>query len=165
MKKNIFILISSLSLVLSSCGSLSRISRETITAPIIYSTRDDISITDDLTAIGSVKSTSFLFIDFYRWDENKRQLKIGPLRFLDRDYNEGVFIGQQNYGSTFDEKIATYNFINENPNLDYVTYVRYKKDLKRSPFYWKRLNIGVQESETTIIAKGVILKNKVEPTK
>lgn len=165
MKKTIISSAISLVLLLTSCGTLSRISRETISAPIVYSTRDDISVTNDIEAKGKVETISVLFIDFYKWEEDKRQLKVGPFRFLDKNYNEGVFSGYNGLNSTFDEKIATYNFISENPDLDYVTNVRYKKDYIRKPFYWKVLNIGKREVETTIIAKGIILKNKVEPEK
>jgi hypothetical protein len=136
-------------------------SREQVSAPVIYSTRDDISITDDLSASGKVKNVSVLFVDFYRWNENKRQLKIGPFRFLDRNYEEGVFNGSVGLTSEFDEKIALYNFITKNSDLDYVTNVRFKKSIQRDPFYWKFLNIGVRTSETTIVAKGVKLKNKI----
>ena len=160
MKKNLFYLLI-LILTTTSCGSVVRVNREQVSAPIIYATRDDISITDDLTATGKVKSVSVLFVDFYRWNEDKRQLKIGPFRFLDRNYEEGVFNGAAGLSREFDEKIALYNFINEYNNLDYVTNVRYKKSFERKPFYWKALNIGVKTSETTIIAKGVILKNKI----
>jgi hypothetical protein len=159
MKKILYI--SAFTFLLSSCGSLTRISREEVETPLIYSTREDISITDDLTASGKVRNFSILFIDFYRWNDSKRQLKIGPFRFLDREYEEGTFNGYNGLGSTFDERIAVYNFINENSKIDYVTNIRYKKLSSRKPFYLRLLNIGVREMETTIIAKGVILKNKV----
>ena len=71
--------------VLASCGSVTRINRQEVQAPIIYSTRDDISVTDDITAIGKVRTVSVFLVDFYKWNETKRQLKIGPFRFLDRD--------------------------------------------------------------------------------
>lgn len=161
MVKNIY-LIALLALMFSSCGSLTRMSREKVDAPIIYSTRDDISVTDDLEAVGRVKTVSVLFVDFYKWDEDKRQLKIGPFRFLDRDYTEGEFIGYNGLNSTFDERLATYNFISENPEIDYVTNIRFKKQYVRKPFYWRALNIGARETETTIIGKGVILKNKTK---
>lgn len=161
MVKNIY-LIALLALMFSSCGSLTRMSREKVDAPIIYSTRDDISVTDDLEAVGKVKTVSVLFVDFYKWDEDKRQLKIGPFRFLDRDYTEGEFIGYDGLKSTFDERLATYNFISENPEIDYVTNIRFKKQYVRKPFYWRALNIGARETETTIIGKGVILKNKTK---
>lgn len=160
MKKNLFYLLI-LILTTTSCGSVVRVNREQVSAPIIYATRDDISITDDLMATGKVKSVSVLFVNFYRWNEDKRQLKIGPFRFLDRNYEEGVFNGVNGLSTEFDEKIALYNFINEHNNIDFVTNVRYKKSFERKPFYWKTLNIGVKTSETTIIAKGVILKNKI----
>lgn len=60
----------------------------------------------------------------------------------------------------FDEQIATYNFIKNNSSVDYVTNVRYHKVYSNHP-YLKLLNIGKREMETTIIAKGIILKNKV----
>lgn len=161
MMKNIY-LITLLTLILSSCGSLTRMSREKVDAPIIYSTRDDISVTDDLESKGNVKTVSVLFINFYKWNEDKRQLKIGPFRFLDRDYTEGEFIGYNGLKSTFDERLATYNFISENPEIDYVTNIRFKKKYVRKPFYWRALNIGARETETTIIGKGVILKNKTK---
>jgi hypothetical protein len=151
--------------VLASCGSVTRINRQEVQAPILYSTRDDISVTEDLTASGKVKTVSVLFVDFYRWNNSKRQLKIGPFRFLDRDYEEGVFNGYYGFSNDFDEKIAAYNFISQNSNLDYITNVRFKKAFNRKPFYWRLLNIGVRESETTVIAKGVILKNKVPAKK
>lgn len=160
MKKKLFYLII-LILTTASCGSVVRVNREQVSSPIIYATRDDISITDDLTATGKVKTVSVLFVNFYKWNEDKRQLKIGPFRFLDRNYEEGVFNGASSLSKEFDEKIALYNFINQYNDLDYVTNVRYKKSFERKPFYWKALNIGARTSETTIIAKGVILKNKV----
>jgi hypothetical protein len=147
--------------ILASCGSVTRINRQEVQAPIIYSTRDDISITDDISANGKVKTVSFLFVDFYKWNNSKRQLKVGPFRFLDREYQEGVFNGYYGFSNDFDEKLAAYNFITENSSLDYITNVRFKKTFSRKPFYFRLLNIGVRESETTIIAKGVIIKNKV----
>lgn len=147
--------------VLASCGSVTRINRQEVQAPIIYSTRDDISVTDDITAIGKVRTVSVFFVDFYKWNETKRQLKIGPFRFLDRDYEEGIFNGYYGFSNDFDEKIAAYNFITKNSEIDYITNVRFKKMFSRKPFYFSFLNIGVRESETTIIAKGIILKNKV----
>lgn len=159
MKKLLYL--SLLTISLSSCGSLTRISREEVETPVIYSTRDDISITDDLTSTGKVKNLSIFFIDFFRWNDSKRQLKIGPFRFLDREYEEGSFNGYNGLGSTFDERIAVYNFINENSKIDYVTNIRYKKTYSRKPFYFRWLNLGVREMETTVIAKGVIIKNKV----
>lgn len=161
--KKLFLLpvLFALSIFVTSCGSLTRVSREEVETPIIYSTREDISISDDITAKGKVRNVSVLFIDFYRWNESKRQLKIGPFRFLDREYEEGTFNGYNELGNTFDEKIAVYNFINQNSKLDYVTNIRYKKTYTRKPFYLRLLNIGVREMETTIIAKGVTLKNKV----
>jgi hypothetical protein len=154
-------LLSLLAIVLASCGSVTRIQREEVDTPLIYSTREDISITEDITAVGTVKNVSILFIEFYRWNETKKQLKIGPFRFFDRDYEEGYFNTISPIGKTFDEKIAVYNFIDQNSNLDYVTNVRYKKKFSRKPFYWRLVNIGAREMETTVIAKGVILKNKV----
>jgi hypothetical protein len=102
-----------------------------------------------------------LFIDLYKWNDSKRQLKVGPCRFFDRNYEMGYFTGSEGLFNEFDEKLAVYNFISENQSLDYVTNIRYKKSYSRKPFYWRYLNIGVRESETTIIAKGVILKNKI----
>ncbi len=154
-------LLSLLAIVLASCGSVTRIQREEVETPLIYSTREDISITEDITAVGKVKNVSILFIEFYRWNETKKQLKIGPFRFFDRDYEEGYFNTISPIGKTFDEKIAVYNFIDQNSKLDYVTNVRYKKKFSRKPFYWRLVNIGAREMETTVIAKGVILKNKV----
>ena len=75
MKKKLFYLII-LILTTASCGSVVRVNREQVSAPIIYATRDDISITDDLTSTGKVKTVSVLFVNFYRWNEDKRQLKI-----------------------------------------------------------------------------------------
>jgi hypothetical protein len=72
-----------------------------------------------------------------------------------------VFNGYYGFSNDFDEKLAAYNFITENSSLDYITNVRFKKTFSRKPFYFRLLNIGVRESETTIIAKGVIIKNKV----
>jgi len=120
-------LLSLLAIVLASCGSVTRIQREEVETPLIYSTREDISITEDITAVGKVKNVSILFIEFYRWNETKKQLKIGPFRFFDRDYEEGYFNTISPIGKTFDEKIAVYNFIDQNSKLDYVTNVRYKK--------------------------------------
>jgi hypothetical protein len=159
MKKLFFLSI--LTLTLASCGTVTRVNREEINAPVIYSTREDISITDDLTASGKVKNISVLFIEFYKWNDSKKQLKIGPFRFFDREYEEGAFTGYSGLNSTFDERIAVYNFIDQNSNLDYVTNIRYKKIYSRKPFYFRLLNFGVRELETTVIAKGVILKNKV----
>jgi hypothetical protein len=165
MKKLQIIAFFGIAVAISSCGSVTRVSRESVSAPIIYSTRDDISITDDISSTGKVKDVSVLFIDFYRWGDSKKQLKIGPFRFFDRNYEEGVFSGYAGLYKDFDEKIAVYNFISQNQSLDYVTNIRYKKTYTRKPFYWKALNIGVRETQTTIIAKGVILKNKIPAKK
>ena len=45
----------------SSCSSITRVNRESVVAPIIYSTRDDISITDDITSTGKVKTICFVY--------------------------------------------------------------------------------------------------------
>ena len=112
MKKKLFYLII-LILTTASCGSVVRVNREQVSAPIIYATRDDISITDDLTSTGKVKTVSVLFVNFYRWNEDKRQLKIGPFRFLDRNYEEGVFniykTNRVNGKWTLPQKVTVFN--------------------------------------------------------
>jgi hypothetical protein len=136
---------------------VTRFSREEVNPPLIFVGREDFEITEDLTASANVAVTSFLFINSIKFD-NKKQLRIGPFVFGDREYNIGSFEGFPK-AKDFDEQIATYNFINENKNIDYVTNIKFKKSYTHHP-YIKGLNIGKREMETVIIAKGVILKNK-----
>lgn len=159
MKKNqLLLILGFLLFVTSSCVSVSRYSREEVTPPMIFVDRENYQVTDDITASASVKVVSFLFINSIRFDD-KKQLRVGPLVFGDRDYMFGTF---DNYSKPkdFDEQIATYNFIKNNSSIDYVTNVRYHKVYTHHP-YLKLLNIGKREMQTTIIAKGIILKNKV----
>jgi hypothetical protein len=125
--------------------------------PLIFVGREDFEITEDLTASAKVSISSFLFINSIKFD-GKKQLRIGPFIFGNRVYNIGNFDGFTK-AKEFDEQIATFNFINQNNNIDYVTNVKFKKSYTHHP-YVKFLNIGKREMETIIIAKGIILKNK-----
>jgi|LauGreDrversion4_2_1035121.scaffolds.fasta_scaffold131248_3 hypothetical protein len=158
MKSKKILLVLLIAVLSSSCVSVSRYSREEVTPPMVFVERDNYQVTEDLTATAKVQVTSFLFINSIKFDD-KKQLRIGPLVFGDRDYMYGTF---DNYSAPkdFDEQIATYNFIKNNSAVDYVTNVRYHKVYSNHP-YLKLLNIGKREMETTIIAKGIILKNKV----
>jgi hypothetical protein len=142
---------------LQSCVSVTRYSREEVNPPLIFVGREDFEITEDLTASANVKISSFLFINSMKYDD-KKQLRVGPFIFGDRDYNMGSFDGYPK-PKEFDEQIATFNFISQNNNIDYVTNIKFKKSYSHHP-YIKGLNIGKREMETTIIAKGIILKNK-----
>lgn len=155
--KNKFLLLILGTLSLHSCVSVTRYSREKVDPPLIFVGREDFEITEDLTASAKVSISSFLFINSIKFD-GKKQLRIGPFIFGNREYNIGNFDGFTK-AKEFDEQIATFNFINQNNNIDYVTNVKFKKSYTHHP-YVKFLNIGKREMETIIIAKGIILKNK-----
>jgi hypothetical protein len=155
--KNKLLLYTFLILSLSSCISITRQSREEVRPPLIYVQRGDYEITEDLTASADVTIKSFGFIETIIYD-NKKQTRIGPFVFGDRDYNIGSFEGYKK-PKELDEQIAMFNFINEHNNIDYVTNIKFKKTYTHHP-YIGLFNIGKREMKTTIIAKGIILKNK-----
>lgn len=160
MKKILFIAITS-TLFLSSCASVTRMTREEINAPVVFMQRGDYELTDDLTASATVKIKSFVILDVIRWNDKKQIKFMWPFnfRFGSRDYYEGAF-NNYYYPKEFDEKVAIYNFNEKYNNLDYVTNVRFKRYFGKKPYYIKWLNLGTRENTTEIYAKGIILKNK-----
>jgi hypothetical protein len=142
---------------LSSCASVTRMTREEISAPVVFMQRGDYELTDDLVASAEVKIKSWIILDIIRWND-KKQIKIFGLRFGSRDYYEGSFSNFY-YPKEFDEKVAIYNFNEKYKDLDYVTNVRFKRYFGKDPYYIKWLHLGTRINTTEIYAKGIKLKN------
>jgi hypothetical protein len=142
--------------IVSACGSVTKISNENLNPPLLFVKRTEFKVTDDLTATAKVKSTHCVFFTKFEYD-NKKQIRFLGLVFGDKDYMEGNFLNYYGSLSSFDEKLAVYNFIEKNNEIDYVTNIRFKKSYTRHP-YIRILNLGVRETETTIVGKGIIIK-------
>ena len=157
MKKLVFVS-SFLVWLITSCGSVTRISNENLKPPLLYVKRSEFKITEDFSATAKVKTTSFLIFNKIEYND-KKQFRFLGLVFGDKEYMEGDFLNYYGSITSFDEKLAVYNFIEQNPGIDYVTNIRFKKSFSRHP-YFRLLNIGVRESETTVIGKGIILNKQ-----
>jgi hypothetical protein len=154
-----FLLLFVASIILTSCASVTRMTREEVNAPVVFMKRGDYELTDDLTASATVSVKSYFIVDVIRWND-KKQIRVFNWMFGSKEYQEGSF-NNYYYPKEFDEQVAIYNFNSKYADLDYVTNVRFKRVYKHSP-YIKLLNIGKREMTTEIIAKGVTIKNKAE---
>ncbi|MFN5182102.1 MAG: hypothetical protein ACK5D5_03650 [Bacteroidota bacterium] len=155
MKKLLYFSLVAISL--ASCSSVTKITREEVSAPVAYMSRSDYELSDDLSASAKVSIKSFLFVNVIRWNDQK-QIRVFNWTFGSRNYYEGSF-NNYYYPKDFDEKVAIYNFNEKYKDLDYVTNVRFKRSVSRSP-YLRSLNIGKREMTTEVIAKGINLKTK-----
>ena len=68
MKKRLFYLSIVLTLF-SSCASVTRMTREEISAPVVFMQRGDYELTDDLVASAEVKIKSWIILDIIKWNE------------------------------------------------------------------------------------------------
>lgn len=102
--------------------------------------RDDYIITKDMTDEGEVKS--ILFGLFYTNNTNG-------------NYKEGYYGKDQSYFNAAYKKraedLAMYNLLKKNPEIDYLTNVRFITESQNYLFYKK--------ASVKVIAKGIILKS------
>lgn len=94
--------------------------------------RSDYSITADASAEVEVKIIMRLFTKGI----DKRNIKTARI--------ENVWLGSA------DEQMAVYKLLEEHPEWDYVTNVRFVKSYEKKPF--------VRTYKTKVIAKGIIIK-------
>jgi len=121
-------------IMMSSCATtLNTSSRTSVSLPGITLERSDYKITDDINASAEVKVT---FGVFYKGVDRKN-LKVGNV---------------SGYGKGIDEKLAIYNLIESNPNVDYLTNIRVLKSYKKG-------FLGISKTyNTKVIAKGIQIK-------
>lgn len=119
-----------------SCASVSTATRENLKLPPIKLTRADYTLTNDLSAEAEVKVYNILIWSWIK-GADASNMKIGKIVGSDA-------------GATIDESLAIFNLLEKNPEIDYVTNVRYIKTYTQKPF--------VKTYKTKIMAKGIILK-------
>lgn len=107
--------------------------RSAVTLPGITMERSDYELTDDIEASAEVKVTLNMF---YKGID-RRNVKVGKV---------------SGYGSGMDEKLAIFNLIENNPDVDYLTNIRVMKT------YTKGF-LGISKTyKTKVIAKGIKIK-------
>jgi endonuclease IV len=111
------------------------------------------------TKNNSLEEFSSFYNRFSEEDKNYIKICVDTCHIYAAGYDISTEEEVRTFFQEFDEQIATFNFISQNNNIDYVTNIKFKKSYSHHP-YLKGLNIGKREMETTIIAKGIILKNK-----
>ncbi len=118
----------------SSCATTQNTStRSAVTLPGITMDRSDYMLTDDMEASAEVKIT---FGIFYK-GVDRNNLKVGKV---------------SGYGSGMDEKMAIFNLIENNPDVDYLTNIRVMKTYKKG-------FLGISKTyKTKVIAKGIKVK-------
>jgi hypothetical protein len=143
MKKVLFIPFAALLLLAASCStSLNTSSKNAVPFPGMTVSRADYQLSKDVTATVQVKEFTTLF----KYIRSARVVGQGK-----NEMNEGFFMG---YGLDPASRIAAYRLLENNPEFDYVTNVRIKKEYKSK---WL-LFFTKYESNITITAKGVTLK-------
>ncbi len=129
------IAIAAVGLLASSCLTISEAGKESVELPPLKVTRADYVLTDDLSAEAEVR----VYLGFIMRGADKKNIKTGKI------YSAG-----QAYGAGLDEKLAIYNLIEQNPDVDYLTNIRYYKTYTQKPF--------VKKFKTKVVAKGIVLK-------
>jgi len=118
----------------TSCATTQNTSSRTgVSLPGLVLERSDYKLTDDIEASAEVKVT---FGIFYKGID-KKNMKVGKI---------------SGYGAGIDEKLAIYNLIEQNPDVDYLTNIRVLKTYKKG-------FLGISKTyKTKVIAKGIKIK-------
>ncbi len=130
MKKIILAAISCIAL--TSCLTINSNMREGVKMPGLTVNRTDYILTDDLTAEAEVK---YILGGLIVRGDDPKNVKAGSLGGMT---------------ASRDEQLAIYNLLEKNPQIDYVTNVRYQKSYVKKIFS--------KTFKTKVIAKGIILK-------
>lgn len=117
---------------LSSCLTINTSTKEGVKMPGLTVTRADYILTDDLTAEAEVK---YILGGLIVRGDDPKNIKVGTLGGM---------------SASRDEQLAIYNLLEKNPQIDYVTNVRYQKSYVKKIFS--------KTFKTKVIAKGIILK-------
>lgn len=117
---------------LSSCLTINTSTKEGVKMPGLTVTRADYILTDDLTAEAEVK---YILNGLIVRGDDPKNIKVGTLGGM---------------SASRDEQLAIYNLLEKNPQIDYVTNVRYQKSYVKKIFS--------KTFKTKVIAKGIILK-------
>lgn len=119
---------------LASCATTQNTaSRDAVAMPGITLERSDYKLTDDISSEAEIKVT---FGIFYK-GVDKKNLKVGSV---------------SGYGAGIDEKMAIFNLIESNPDVDYLTNIRVLKSYKKG-------FLGISKTyKTKVIAKGIQIK-------
>ena len=135
MKKKylLLLLILSSAFTFQSCSTKSTITRNNIKVPPIVLQRSDYIITENIESEAEVK---YILGGLFIKGMKRRHVKTGAI--------------SGRIPQTADERMAVFNLIQENDNIDYVTNLRYIKEYKRG-FFSKTYT-------TKVIARGIILK-------
>lgn len=136
MKKRIrkFLIGAIATVALASCATTQNTSTRTAVAlPGITLERSDYKLTNDISADAEIKVTLGIF---YKGID-KKNLKVGEI---------------SGYGKGMDEKMAIFNLIESNPEVDYLTNIRVMKSYKKG-------FLGITKTyKTKVIAKGIKIK-------
>ena len=116
----------------SSCVTISRTSRAALDVPGLTYERSDYTLSDDISAEVEVK----VILGFIYKGIDKRNIKIGQLN--------GRSAG------SIDQQMAVFNLIEKNPEVDYLTNIRYFKTYTKKLFS--------KTYKTKIVAKGITIK-------
>ena len=119
---------------LASCATTQNTaSRDAVAMPGITLSRDDYKLMDDISSEAEIKVTLGIF---YKGVDRKN-LKVGSV---------------SGYGAGIDEKMAIFNLIEQNPDVDYLTNIRVLKSYKKG-------FLGISKTyKTKVIAKGIQIK-------
>lgn len=120
-------------MLVSSCMTVNQASKEAVGIPPLSLSRADYTLTDDVNAEAEVR----VYLGFIMRGADKKNIKIGQIQGLPSN-------------PTIDERLAVYNLIEQNPEFDYLTNVRYYKTFIKKPFK--------KTYKTKVVAKGIILK-------
>ncbi len=125
---------------LSSCVtySSSTMNREAVQFQGLRMERKDYTLTSDLTAEAEVTITKFLIWTWVKTDGQKDK---------GRDIKIGILGGMP---SAKEEAVAAYKLLDANPNVDYLTNVRYMKTFTKKGFK--------STYKVKVMAKGVKIK-------
>jgi len=129
----LFVVIAAAACILPSCRTVNQTSRAALDIPGLTFERSDYKLTSDIEASAQVK---LILGGLIVKGVDKKNIKIGQLN-------------GRNMGST-DESMAVYNLIKKNPDVDYLTNIRYFKTYDKKLFS--------KTLKTKIVAKGIIIK-------
>lgn len=127
----------------SSCTTTrSTISKNAVAFPGMTVSRADYKLSNDVTSTIKVKEISFFGLRFARVEGEAR-------RVLRQGYVNGFNLDPAS-------QIAVYKMLESNPDFDFLTNIRVKKEFKRK---WMLL-FTRYNTDVTVTAKGITLKTE-----
>lgn len=145
MKKILFLMFASASLLLSSCSSsIKTASKNSVAFPGMTVSRADYKLSSDVSANVEVKefSTLFGFI--------KNAKVVGEAK---NEVRKGIVSG---YGLDPASQIAVYKLLDANPEFDYLTNIRIQKTFTKKWLVF----LTKYNSQITVTAKGITLNTE-----